>query len=1231
MANYATDFLYPTSCTRHEARPNYFIIGLKPYKSINKHNIYVTVYRNGSKYSNTTAHSKVGGGNYKIPLSSGAYSTNAYAVVQIDTYENGTTFVSGSFAHSVIIEGGTNNLYNCTVPTRTYPGEVCTINITKPKTKVSGYYCNIDILYNSAIGRQVIATNRQEGPFSFVVPAGATNSSMTARICTYNSAGRLIAELPQSIKIEKPNTSYNTTYQYVQKPQLILPSNHVLTLSEGVPFSVKGNSQNINDYKIIFTKQHCDVANAVSPYTSTNGYFDASKNDLKNRLLNSVTGSAEYFVLKDFDQSSTFITQDSSDKTKFNIRTPDTNEYKNINDFYALQWFKNVEPGDLIRLYAIQRGLKYTTLATTYNIAGENSQLNWPPVIAWRNLYGNGGTIYNNGYTKFDLSYPGSFFHQYNDNESSVEALVGISRATSYIPEVVLSTSYGIRNVNEKSALQNRITLTPMSGANASSFRYKIPNSYLKDLINRGYKDVYFYCFNNGDTSYYLVNAGIELRGMRQAKNYTEYNTTSSVDYSDGNWNSIWNIPLNNTTPYIVLPPAVKPVELALKERSANQITITYSNPLYNVKTDALASYNKLGQVSFDVSKGIDINDLSELNSIKSEDNEDMQIDKTLNLNIGEKRLLTYEKQIKIPDTLLKTIKNLPTKDIYADLKITSVDNKNINFKSITSTGIKLQIMLSNGDTKIRTLDFDNNVIDYKKNTYDIFKSVIDKNIFINNNIDTIHLLYNIDRYDNGKKFNVKNISMQAQGDKVLNKIGWRKINPSSNEFGTCSFISDTFEIAKYALNYDSYVLRLCLENMEADQNLFKAPVITVFHRKLNEKEDSQITILEPETTTSIEPGSDIYYEIPRELFNVNIDDVLRFEIKPASPYPINMPEITFSDAYIEVIGMENLEEAVDDYASGFNADVIFFEEKSTVANTSATPYDPVECIDVLMCCFNKNKQLINTTPNKYRDIYNGKDYIWYTDRKWHNFFNDKYSNHIKFKSHYDMTFPIPNETEYINFIAFTYSNWRDNPSIYSMSNILSIGSVQQDFKIEFINPEPIVDQIDSKVYAHSDTSNPEVTLKVSANTNSNMMSDSNMWTSGRNLAYGTWFDKAHWLERPILYSTTKKYGYELPIFKPTDAYTINNIVSSIEPLYNNIEYYYQWRNIYGKDLVKSPMQNITQNMVSINSKYTIFEDEADKFISNGAIPYIEIPAELANFDRSQITIFLDADFDNRD
>ena len=346
---------------------------------------------------------------------------------------------------------------------------------------------------------------------------------------------------------------------------------------------------------------------------------------------------------------------------------------------------------------------------------------------------------------------------------------------------------------------------------------------------------------------------------------------------------------------------------------------------------------------------------------------------------------------------------------------------------------------------------------------------------------------------------------------------------------------------------------------MSASKALYKAPTVEVKHYKGTET-------LVPLNTGSIAIGEDIIYEIPSSLFDYAYDDTLQFSIKPTSPYPTDLGDVSFSNAYIEVLGMEAMDQIPDKYAKGFKAVLGFFDEKKQTGSTNSSDINPVEAIDVIMCCFDSKKQLINKSASKCRDIFNGRELIYYSDRKWHSFVNGKYAYSPKFKEEYDMTFSIPDNTAYMFFIAFTYGNWANNPSIYSMSNILTEGAVQQEMGLFFVNPKPIYDANDNIYYANSDINNPNIELRLNSEQSNSFQMVENIQDSF-NLAEDP-FDLDKWYANPIIYSYTKKFGYEQPVFEVKDLYVQNNVVSSNQPLYNSIEYYSQWKDLYGTEAV---------------------------------------------------------------
>ena len=1241
--NRTSDFSYPQSLTSTGGNVACYMT-LIPYLSTNKHSIYIAYGTGASTGSYSLTHNKVAPGTHSINIPASYFRTNnRTAVLQVDTYDKNNAFISGSFCHTIFLYHSSYKHYLCNVaiPSRTAPGENCSVQITPPKDYPSGgVKCDVDILYNSTVGRQYIAYDRAPGAFNFTVPDLATNSSLTIRITTKNSSGSILGYALQSIKIELPTsyttTSSSSTSSKIDPPVVYIDDNdyNKVTISEGEIVKITGKSQNINDYKIIYAKQPCNVSEAVKDYTGINGYYDANRNDLHNKLIQNASGSLSYYVLKDFDASSTFMSQDNISKNTFYIRTPDTNDYSNIQDFYALQWFKDVEPGDLLYIYVIERGTKYTTTVTTNTLivptVQGKSKTNGGNWRCRKNNANNYSWWYissnRSPYCDIGLAPTKVFLMLYKNIPTTATFTISMDRYLNYPPTIFLTTWSG----NGGMSRTDGTYLTPLTTGRNNRFTYSVPVSFLQNAIASGINTIYArtHWGNNSENSAQFIDKYLELSAYQKGSTTPKTQTVvvPSIDYSDRRYNNITSIPKEAMEPYIVIPPAARPIELSQKEITTEKATISYPNPLYEISSNSFTTYKNIGEVTFDVSQGDDINDYSELNSVVDESGLTVEKDTTLDYATDEKRLLTYEKKIKLPTQLLNKIKNSTYNEVYLDLNINSIDQKALCFKDITSNKIKVQIMFSNSKedkSRSRVLDYSSHIMEFNKQNYFIDKVKISKDLFTNNKYDTIHLLYNTDIYDDGKSFNVDNKTIYVQDGRILSGIGW---NMAGAKVGSCTFTTETFKIASHANQLGTYKIRLCLENLKANKDLFAPPRIIVKHRNLavGNKEPITQTELNPNISGIVKAGQDIYYEIPMELYNVNINDVLYFIMDPGTVYPVDIPDISFSNAFIEVVKVNSFEDEIEKYASGFIAKANFFEQNNSYSRTLNV--DPVQCVDIIMCCFDSNRNLINKTESKRRDIYNGKEFIYYTDRKWHSFVNEKHKASLKYKRTYDMSFSIPAGTEYMCFIAFTYSNWHKNPSIYSMSNMLSITTTKRDFSIDFISPTPSVDFQKETLYANSEINNPNFKLRLNSQINGSMTITDNIINGGFNLATDV-FDPNVWKRKPILYSNNKKFGYELPIFDPVNKYGINDVSSSKTPLYNDIEYYHQWSNMYGKNICKSLEPTTKSLPVTIDSNYTFYKDDADKFISNNAVPYIDIPAELAKFDRSKITIFLDMDF----
>ena len=358
--NKASNFTFPESIIGDGTYSTAFPIELKPCIRTNLDSVFIRL----NSGNNTIISTKSKAVNYSIEVPKSWFNNdNNILTVQVDTYNGSHVYIPGTFMHSIPLYNRngryTNRVSNFDYPSGVVAGGTCIINILPPKDMYGNALSTNDLVYEVMINcfgavadDKIVATNVTAGRCSFVIPSQAAASCVAIYVTTIEkSTGNRLGTMVHSVPLGQGSTSKQT----LDKPKIILPEGYQLTITEGVNAKFKGTSSNINDYMIIYARKGCDVAEAVSKYTTSSGYYAAPPTELKQRLLDNAKGDLDFFILKTFDAyNSTFITQDKDDPTTFNIRTPETNDYENIEDFYALQWFK-VNPSDLVYLYVIER------------------------------------------------------------------------------------------------------------------------------------------------------------------------------------------------------------------------------------------------------------------------------------------------------------------------------------------------------------------------------------------------------------------------------------------------------------------------------------------------------------------------------------------------------------------------------------------------------------------------------------------------------------------------------------------------------------------------------------------------------------------------------------------------------------------------------------------------------------------------------------------------------------
>ena len=158
------------------------------------------------------------------------------------------------------------------------------------------------------------------------------------------------------------DTATNTVdvYEIIKppsKPQIMFEENQgIFFLSEGERVKFKGSSSRLEDYQIIYVCSSVDVCNATK-FCDDNSYLHANQGQMTTNLKNNKSSSLRYYILKDFGVTNSMVTRDSNNGLVYHIHPvyPDANKIPHAVDFYALQFFKDLNPGDMLWFYVRER------------------------------------------------------------------------------------------------------------------------------------------------------------------------------------------------------------------------------------------------------------------------------------------------------------------------------------------------------------------------------------------------------------------------------------------------------------------------------------------------------------------------------------------------------------------------------------------------------------------------------------------------------------------------------------------------------------------------------------------------------------------------------------------------------------------------------------------------------------------------------------------------------------
>ena len=237
--------------------------------------------------------------------------------------------------------------------------------------------------------------------------------------------------------------------------------------------------------------------------------------------------------------------------------------------------------------------------------------------------------------------------------------------------------------------------------------------------------------------------------------------------------------------------------------------------------------------------------------------------------------------------------------------------------------------------------------------------------------------------------------------------------------------------------------------------------------------------------------------------------------------------------------------------------DKMFIKYSNPLYNSSVES-NTINLIDVCLIAKDQTGKLLNKNGNvskseiRKRDGLNGKTWIYYSDRQWHNIVPSS-SNKTNNKKEFEMVFDISKYPKGTCFaiVAFYYPDYWNHPSIYSTSNIININksNIQMNLKIQ----EPTNGST-------SPTANPTFKVRVSKGATggyeyTSIYEDYNLATS---------WDKDKWEKNPVWFRVPRTKNEQMPNFTMGTVYVNNqpNKQSLSEPSHY-IERYYKNKDIY--------------------------------------------------------------------
>ncbi len=347
-------------------------------------------------------------------------------------------------------------------------------------------------------------------------------------------------------------------------------------------------------------------------------------------------------------------------------------------------------------------------------------------------------------------------------------------------------------------------------------------------------------------------------------------------------------------------------------------------------------------------------------------------------------------------------------------------------------------------------------------------------------------------------------ISYMTSGEKLFlsegHKIQFKGTSTNINDYQiiysveSCDVITATYSCDGYRNSYMEYNKALLksalLDNLSGSMSTYVLKDFDEDSHLFQSKNKSSTFVMELKDPKANADFANFY--ALQWLDKAEGGDLIRFYVKERKKYgstyvyssDLSADEMPATEMF-EMCVIPPIPPALDINIKKIDGHAITIEYKNPVYNMSFGAISPTPVIDVCLIVTDANGKVVNKSRNKRRDAENGKSWVFYNDRRWHNLIPRDYvdnlgkavNNNAK-KEKYTMAFDISNYPagSNISIIAFYYPDYYNHPSIYSTSDIVSNKEFNVNSKVKIITP---------KDKAILETRNPNFEIAVTGNSRS--------------------------------------------------------------------------------------------------------------------------------------------------